>query len=167
LTTQKRENHGEYNRVCQGGLEAGLTRLKDATRTWGESEEKPRAQREEEHSGYDEVGPGEHETHSLGDETVHEEEHEGVEEDRHLVCFAVHEADLGPIGGQKNTWAERQKKGGGDSDFLGSDIGEHLIYAHIFFRKVDKVVEGGTAHHLFVESIIVDDSSQFFPDVVK
>jgi len=127
LTTQKRENHGEYNRVCQRRFETGLTWSHHATRTWGESEEKTRAQREEEYGGYDKVGSGEHETHSLGDEAVHEEKHEGVEEDRRLVCFAVHESYLWPIGGQKNTWAERQKKGGGDSDFLGSDIGEHLI----------------------------------------
>ena len=125
MTTQKRENHGEYNRVCQGGLEAGLTRLKDATRTWGESEEKPRAQREEEHSGYDEVCPGEHETHSLGDETVHEEEHEGVEHNGHLAGLSVDELDTLPVGGQENTWAERQKKGGWDRNFLGSDIWEH------------------------------------------
>jgi len=118
LTTQKRENHGEYNRVCQGGLEAGLSRANNTTRPWGESKEKPRTQREEEHGGHDEVGPGEHETHRLGDETVHEEEHEGVEEYRSLVCLAVHESDLGAVGGEKNTWAERQKKCGGNSDFL-------------------------------------------------
>tara|TARA_R100000908_G_scaffold17721_1_gene6800 strand:+ start:1993 stop:2388 length:396 start_codon:yes stop_codon:yes gene_type:complete len=90
-----------------------------------------------------------------------------VEEDRHLVCFAVHESDLGSVGSQKNTWAERQKKSGRDSDFLGSDIGEHLVYAHIFFRKVNKMVKGGTPHHLFMKSIIVDNPSESFPDVMK
>jgi len=127
LTTQKRENYSKDDRVCQRRLEAGLTRANNATRTRRESEEKPRAQREEEHSGHDEIGPGQHETHRLGDEAVHEEEHEGVEENRSLVCLAVHESDLGSVGGKKNTWAERQKKSGGDSDFLGSDIGKHLI----------------------------------------
>ena len=127
MTTQKRENHCENHGVGQRRLEAGLTRANNATRTRRESEEKPRAQREEEHSGHDEIGPGQHETHRLGDEAVHEEEHEGVEENRSLVCLAVHESDLGSVGGKKNTWAERQKKSGGDSDFLGSDIGKHLI----------------------------------------
>ena len=128
MTTQKRENYRENNRVGQRRLETGLTRANNTTRPRGESKEKPRAQREEEHGGHDKIGPGEHETHRLGDEAVHEEEHESVEEYRSLVCLAVHESDLGAVGGEKNTWAERQKKCGGNSDLLGSDIREHLIY---------------------------------------
>lgn len=159
LTTQKRENQSKDDRVCQRRLEAGLTRPEHPTRSRRESEKKPRAQREEERCSHDKIGLREHETHGASDETVHEEEHEGVEENRHLVCFAVHESDFGSVGGQKNTWAERQKKSGGDSDFLGSDIGEHLVYAHIFFGKVNKVVEGSTPHHLFVKSIIIDNPS--------
>jgi hypothetical protein len=159
LTTQNREHEGEHHRVGKSGWEAGLTRADDATRPWWEGEEETWAESQEEGGGHEKVGLGEDETHSLGDETVHEEEHESVEEHSHLVGLPVPESDLFAVCGEKNTWAERQKKSGGDSDFLGSDIGEHLVYAHIFFSKVNKVVEGGTPHHFFMKSIIIDNPS--------
>tara|TARA_R110000772_G_scaffold4860_2_gene17237 strand:+ start:5524 stop:5895 length:372 start_codon:yes stop_codon:yes gene_type:complete len=123
LATQKRKDYREDDRVCQRRLDTGLTRANHTTRPWGESEQQTGAEREEECSGHEKVGLGEHDTHGLGDETVHEEEHERVEEHSHLVGLAVSERNLGAVGGQKNTWAERQKKGGGDGNFLGSDIG--------------------------------------------
>jgi hypothetical protein len=153
--------------VGQRRLETGLTRTKNATRTWGESEEKTGAEREEENGRHDEVVAGENETHGASDEAVDEEEDEGVEEDRHLVGLAVHERHLGAVGGQKNTGAERQKKGGGDSDFLGSDIGEHLIYMHIIFDEIHEVVKCSTSHHLSVKSIIIDDSPDTRPYVME
>ena len=127
LATQKREHNREDDRVCHGGGETGLTRAEDTTRPGGEGEKETRAERQEEYGGDDEIGLGEHETHSLGDHAVHEEEHERMEEDGHLVGLAARELDVLASGGQDNTWAERQKKGGGDGNFLGSDIGEHLI----------------------------------------
>ena len=147
------------------GGDAGLTRFENTTRTWGEGEEKTWAERKEEHSGHDEVGLGEDETHSARDEAVHEEEHEGVEENRHLVGLSVAESELLAVGGQENTWAECEKKGGWYSNFLGSDIGEHLIYAHIIFSVVNKVVKCSTPHHLFMESILVYNSPEMFPNV--
>ena len=125
LTTQKREDHSENNRVGQHRGNARLSGSEKTARTWGNSQEETWAERQEESGCDDQVGLRQNETHRLRDETVHEEEHEGVEEDRHLVCFAVHEGDLGPIGGQKNTWAERQKKSGWNGNFLGGDIWEH------------------------------------------
>ena len=147
------------------GGDAGLTRFENTTRTWGEGEGKTWAECKEEHSGHDEVGLGEDETHSARDEAVHEEEHEGVEENRHLVGLSVAESELLAVGGQENTWAEREKKGGWYSNFLGSDIGEHLIYAHIIFSVVNKVVKCSTPHHLFMESILVYNSPEMFPNV--
>jgi len=153
--------------VGQRRLETGLTRSKNATGTWGEGEEKTWAEREEENGRHDEIVAGENETHGASDEAVDEEEDEGVEEDSHLVGLAVHERHLGAVGGQKNTGAERQKKGGRDSDFLGSDIGEHLIYVHIIFGEIHEMIKRSTSHHLFVKSIIIDDSPDTRPYVME
>ena len=69
-----------------------------------------------------------HRCHHPGDEAVHEEEDEGVEENGHLGGLSVHELDIFALGSQKNAGAERQKKGGWDRNFLGSDIWEHGYY---------------------------------------
>jgi hypothetical protein len=140
LATQKREHDREDDRVSQGSGNAGLTRAEDATRTRREGEEETRAEGEEERGGHEEVGLGEHETHGASDEAVHKEEHESVEEDGHLVGLAVHELDVLARGGHENTGAEREKKGGRDGNFLGGDIGEHLVYAHIIFGEIYKVI---------------------------
>jgi hypothetical protein len=167
LATQKRKHHRKDNRVSQRSWETGLTRPEHTTRTRGEGQEETRAEREEEGGGHEQVGLGEHETHRLGDEAVHEEEHEGVEKNGHLVRLAVHELDVLARGGDENTGAEREKKGGGDSDLLGSDIGEHLIYIHIIFYVVNEMIERSTAHHLFMKTILSDDSPDMTPDVIQ
>jgi hypothetical protein len=136
--------------VSHSGRDAGLTRSEHTARARWEGEEKTWAERKEEHSGHDEIGLGEDETHGARDEAVHEEEHKSVEKNRHLVSLSIAESELLAVGGQKNTWAEREEKGGWHSNFLRSDIGEHLIYAHIIFSVVNKVVKCGTPHHLLV-----------------
>jgi hypothetical protein len=167
LTTQKREDHGEDDRVGEGRGEAGLTGAEDATRTRGEGEKETRAESKEERGGHEEVGLGEHETHRARDEAVHEEEDESVEEDGHLAGLSVHELDVLARGGHENTGAEREKKGGRDGNFLRGDIGEHLVYAHIIFREIYKVVECCTSHHLFMKTIVINDSPDVSPDVIQ
>jgi len=153
--------------VGNSGGDAGLTRLENTTGTRGESQEETWTEGQEENSGHDEIGLGENETHSASDETVHEEEHERVEHNRHLTGLSVAESELLAVGGQKNTWAEREKKGGWYSNFVRGDIGEHLIYAHIIFNVVNKMVECSTPHHLLVKIIAVYNSSERFPNVMK
>lgn len=148
-------------------IQAGLTGSDDTTRAGGKGEKKTGAEREEERSADDEVVAGEDETHRAGDEAVHKEEHECVEEDSHLTGFAVPERNLGAVGGQKNAGAQRQKKSGGNSNFLRSKIGEHLIYTHIIFSKVGKVIEGCTSHHFFMKMIIIYISPEISPDVFE
>ena len=134
----------------QRSREAGLTRLEHTTRTRGEGQEKTWAESQEEGRRHEEVSPGEYETHSLGNETVHEEEHKCVEEDGRLAGLTVHKLHVRAWGGQKNTWAEREKKGGGDGDLLGSDVGEHLIYIYIIFHEFSEMEKSSSTHHLFV-----------------
>jgi hypothetical protein len=159
LTTQKREDDRKHNGMGHSRRDTGLTRTEDTTGAGRESEEKTRAEGEEKRSGHEKVGLGEHKTHRASDETVHKEEHKGVEEDSHLIGLAVHELDVLARGGHENTGAEREKKGGGDSDFLGGNIGEHLVYVDIIFSKVNKVIKCSASHHFFVETIIIDHTS--------
>ena len=166
LATQKRENHRKDDRVGQGRRDARLTGAEHTTRTGGKGQEKTGTEREEERGGHDEIGLGEDETHSLGDEAVHQEEHEGVEEDSHLVGFAVRELDILARGGDEHTGAEREKKGGGDGDFLGRDIGEHLIYTEIFFYIIHEMVVRRTSHHFLVETVIVYDTPDMSPNIM-
>jgi len=116
--------------------DTGLTRPENTTGTGGESQEDTWAESQEESSSHDEIGLGENDTHSTSDKAVYQEEHEGVEHDRHLTGLPVSESDFLAVGGQKNTWAECEKKGGWYSNFVRGDIGEHLIYAHIIFNKI-------------------------------
>jgi hypothetical protein len=122
LPTQKREDHRENDRVGQRRWKAGLTRSEKTARTWGNGQEETWTESQEESCGHQQIGLRQNETHRLGDEAVHEEEDEGVEENGHLTCLLVHKLDVFALGGQENTWAERQKKGGWDRNFLGSDI---------------------------------------------
>jgi hypothetical protein len=149
------------------GGDTGLTRLENTTGTGGESQEETWAEGQEENGGHNQISLGENETHSTRDEAVHKEEHEGVEENRHLVGLSVAESDLLTVGGQENTGAEREKKGGWYSNFVRGDIGEHLIYAHIIFSVVNKVVKCSTSHHLFVVSVLVYNSPEMFPNMGK
>jgi hypothetical protein len=147
------------------GRDASLTRLENTTRTWGESQEETRAEGQEESGGHEKISLGEDEAHSTRYEAVHEEEHKGVEENRHLVGLSVAESELLAIGGHENTGAECEKKGGWYGNFVGTDIGEHLIYTHIIFSIVNKVVKCGTLHHFFVKLILIYNSPETPPDV--
>ena len=125
LTTQKREDQGKHDRVGQSRWKAGLTGSEKSARTWWNGQEKTWAESQEEGGGHDQIGLGQYETHRLGNETVDEEEHESVEEDSHLIGLSVDKLETAPVGGQKNAWAERQKKGSWNRNFLGGNIWEH------------------------------------------
>src|SRR6056300_333487 len=125
LTTQKRENHREDDRVGQRRWKAGLTGSEKTARAWWNRQEETWTESQEESCGHQQVGLRQNETHRLGDEAVHEEEDEGVEENGHLSCLSVHKLDIFALGGQENTGAERQKKSGWDRNFLGGNIWEH------------------------------------------
>ena len=127
MATQKRKHHRKDDRVGQGSWETGLTRPEHTTRTGGEGQEETGAEREEEGGGHNEISLSEYDAHYLGDEAVNKEEYKCVEEDGRLVSLAVHELDILTRGGDENTGAEREKQGGWDGDFLGRDVGEHLI----------------------------------------
>jgi hypothetical protein len=94
LAPQKREYYREYDRMNESRVETGLTRSKNPTGTGRKGKKKTRAEREEERSAHDEIVPGENETHSLGDETVYQEEDQSVEKNSHLTCFSVHERNF-------------------------------------------------------------------------
>jgi len=125
LTTQKREDQGKHDRVGQSRWKAGLTGSEKSARTWWNGQEKTWAESQEESSGHDQVGLGQHETQRLRDETVDEEEHESVEHNSHLIGLSVSDFETAPVGGQKNAWAERQKKSGWNRNFLGGNIWKH------------------------------------------
>jgi len=129
----------------QRGGYAGLSGAEDAGRARREGEKETGAERKEERGGHKKIGLGEHETHRTGDEAVHEEEHQRVEKNSHLVGLAVHELDVLARGSDENTGAEREKKGGGDGNFLRRNVGEHLIYTHIIFNKVCEMIERSTS----------------------
>ena len=168
LATQKRKHHRKHNRVGQRRRDAGLTRPEDTTRAWGEGQQETRAERDEERGRHEQVGLGEDETHRLGNEAVHQEEHERVEEHGGLAGLAVGELDVLARGGEKHTGAERQKKGSGNGNLLRSKVrGEHLIYTQIFFCIVDEMVVRSTSHHLLVEAIIIHDTPDMSPNIME
>ena len=125
LTTQKREDHSENDRMGERRRNARLSGSEKTVRTWGNSQEETWAERQEECGCDDQVGLRQNETHRLRDETVDEEEHERVEHGGHLGGLSVYELERTPVGGQENTGAERQKKSGWNGNFLGGDIWEH------------------------------------------
>lgn len=126
MPTQKREDHGENDRVCQSRWDAGLTGSEKTARTWGNGQKETWAESQEENGGHDQIGLGQHKTHRLRDETVDEEEHERMEHNSHLSGLSVEELDISALGSQQNAGAESQKKGGWDRDFLGSNIWKHV-----------------------------------------
>ena len=136
MTTQKREDNREHDRVGQSRWEARLTGSEKTTRTWGDGQEKTWTECQEERRRHNQVGLRQHETHRLCDETVDKEEHERVEHSGHLGGLSVDKLETAPVGGQENTWAECQKKSGGDRDLLGGNIGEHGYYILILFCLV-------------------------------
>jgi len=111
--------------VSQTRAQTRLTGSENSARTWWNGQEKTWAESQEKRSGHDQVCLGQNKTHRAGDETVNEEEDEGVEKNSHLVCFSVSDLETAPVGGQKNAWAECQKKSSGDRNFLGGNIWEH------------------------------------------
>jgi len=111
--------------VCQGRGDAGLTRGEDTTRARGEREKHTGAEGKEQSRRHEKIGLGENQTESLGDERVHEEEHETVERDSHLTGLTVHELDVATRRGEKYAGAERQKKSGRDGNLLGGKFGQH------------------------------------------
>jgi hypothetical protein len=125
LTTQKREDDSEDHGVGESRSHTRLTGAKKTARTWGNCEEETWAQGQEEGGRHDQVGLRQNKTHRLGDEAVHEEEDKGVEHNGHLAGVSCANIESLAVGGQENAWAERQKKGGWDRNFLGSDIWEH------------------------------------------
>ena len=125
LKTQKREDNRKNDRVSQSRWKARLTGSEKTARTWWNGQEKTWTESQEECSSHDQVGLGQNETHRPRDETVDEEEHESVEENSHLIGLSVSDFETAPVGCQKNTWAERQKKGGWNRNFLGGNIWKH------------------------------------------
>jgi hypothetical protein len=137
--------------VSHNRRNTGLTRLEDATRARRKGKKKTWGEGDEERSGHEKIGLGEYETHRAGDETEHKEEHERVKHNGHLTGLAVHKLDVLARGSNENTGAESQKKCRGESDFLGGDIREeHLIYMHIIFSEMCKVIKRSTSHHFLV-----------------
>jgi hypothetical protein len=126
LLSQKSEHERENDGVDEGSRWAGLSGGEDTLGAWWQSEQHTWAQDQEQSGGHDEVGLGENETHSLRDHRVHEEEHEGVEQDRGSTGETVAELDAGAIGSEDDTWAKREEEGGWDGNFLGSDIWKHV-----------------------------------------
>lgn len=104
---------------------AGLSRGEHAAGAWGEREKHTGAEGKEQGGCHDKVGLGENQAESLGDERIHEEEDESVERNRHLTSLTVHELDAAARRGEKHTWAEGQKKSGGDGNLLGSEFRQH------------------------------------------
>ncbi|AFK65885.1 hypothetical protein OLVG_00131 [Ostreococcus lucimarinus virus OlV6] len=117
LTTQKREDHSENDRMGERRRNARLSGSEKTARTWGNSQEETWAERQEECGCDDQVGLRQNETHRLRDETVDEEEHERVEHGGHLGGLSVCELERTPVGGQENTGAERQKRAAGMATF--------------------------------------------------
>ena len=128
-----------------GRLDTRLSRPEDPARTGRDGQEETRAERDEERRRDDEIGLCEYQTHRLRDDTVCEEEHESVEKHGHLVGLAVHKLYLWAVGCENHTGAQREKKGGRYGNFLGRDIRKHLVYAHIIFSEIYKVVKRDTS----------------------
>jgi Asp-tRNA(Asn)/Glu-tRNA(Gln) amidotransferase B subunit len=99
LTTQKREDNRENDRVGQSRWETRLTRSEKSTRTWWNSQQETWAQRQKERRRDDQVGLRQDETHRLRDETVDEEEDESVEHSGHLGGLSASELETAPVGG--------------------------------------------------------------------
>jgi len=92
----ERENHGVYYRRRW----ASLSRHVDTLRAWWQSEQHTWAQSQEQHSGHDEIGARENETHGLRNQRVDEEEHERVEKNSGSTSETITELDTGTIGAE-------------------------------------------------------------------
>ena len=136
MTSQRRENNGEHERVHENRLRAGLSRTKNTTRSRWKGQKETRAQREEERRGHKQISLRDDQAHHARNQGVDQEEHESVEEDGHLVRLTVGKLDRLSIRCEQKTWAERNEKRGRDGDFTSRNIGEHLVYAYIILWRV-------------------------------
>jgi len=127
LLAKQREHQREHDRVGHRRSQTGLTRGEHAVGTRREGQQHARAEQDEQGRRDQEVGLCEHQVHRPGREREREQEHQGVEEDGHLAGLSVGERDVSASGGQKDAWAEREKKGRREGDFWGRDVGEHLL----------------------------------------
>jgi len=125
LLSQKSEHERENDGMDECGGQASLTRGENTLRTWWQSEQHTWAQHQEQHGGDDEISASEHETHSLRNQRVDEEEHEGVEQDRGATSETVAELDAGTIRAEKDTRAERKEEGSWYRYLLGGNIWKH------------------------------------------
>ena len=125
LLSQKSEHERENDGMDESGGQAGLTGGENTLGTWWQSEQHTWAQHQEQHGGDDEIGASEHETHSLRNQRVREEEHEGVKQDRGATSETVAELDAGTVRAEKDTWTEREEEGGWNRDLLGGNIWKH------------------------------------------
>jgi len=131
LLSQKSEHERENDGVNQSGGWTGLSRHEHALRSWWKRQKHAWAQHQKEHGGHNEISSGQHETHGLGDQRVHEEEHESVEQHRSASSETVAELNTCTVRAKQNTWAEREKECGGDRNFLGRDIWKHICIMYI------------------------------------
>jgi len=125
LLAKQRKDHGENDRVGQSRWNTGLSGSEKTTCTLWDGQQHTRAQHKEERRRDQQIRLREDETQRLGDETVHEEEHEGVEHDGTLTRVSVHDTNVSARCREKYTWAESQKKSSWDGNLLGGNIGEH------------------------------------------
>jgi len=125
LLSQKSEHERENDGVNKCSRQASLTRSEDALGSWWQSEQHTWAQDQEQHGGDDEIGAGEHETHSLRNQGICEEEYECMEQNCGATGETVSELDAGTICAKKDTWAECEEEGCWDGHLLGGNIWKH------------------------------------------
>jgi len=126
LLSQKSEDERENDGVHESGRWASLSGHENTLGAWWQGEQHTWAQGQEQNGSHDEISSGEHETHGLRDQRIDEEEHERMKHHGGASSETVAELDAGTIGAEDDTWAEREKQGGGNSHFLGGNIWKHL-----------------------------------------
>jgi hypothetical protein len=131
LLSQKSEHDRENEGMHESGSLAGLARHENTLRSWWEGQEHAWAQGQEQHGRDDEIGASQHETHGLRDQRVHEEEHEGVEQDSRASSETIVELDTRAICAKNDTWAKQKEERGWDGHFLGRDIWKHVCNMYI------------------------------------
>ena len=85
LTTQKREDHSENDRMGERRRNARLSGSEKTARTWGNSQEETWAERQEECGCDDQVGLRQNETHRLRNQRIGQEKHKTMEEYGHAI----------------------------------------------------------------------------------
>jgi len=112
-------------------LRARLSGTENTTRARWEGQKKTRTQSKEESRRDEQISLRDHQTHHARNQGVHQEEHERVEEDGHLVGLTIGKLDRLSIRREQKTWAERDEECGWDGNFASRNIGEHLVYTYI------------------------------------